>query len=103
MSADKGSYGQVSAPGVGLAYPSPELALRAIRIDLGLSQDQLANQLGLYQPAISRWETGRGGLPFPRLVEFSAWLGYRVGIYVEPDPRFNVGSFYRQSREAAQS
>lgn len=38
--------------------PSARGALRVWRDDAGLSQRELAEQLGLKQPAIAQWETG---------------------------------------------
>ncbi len=37
------------------------LRVRAARIDRGLTQDQLASQVGVSRSAVAQWETGRAG------------------------------------------
>lgn len=45
--------------------------LKRIRLQLGLTQAQLAKQLGVGQNAVARWETGTRGIsePIARLVQ----------------------------------
>jgi len=48
--------------------------LRARRLAMGLSQDALANLLGITQAAISRWEHGRRML-MPKMLDLAMkWL-----------------------------
>jgi transcriptional regulator with XRE-family HTH domain len=50
------------------------LRIRSARERKGLSQTQLAHQLGVSNTQVSRWETGRG-LPLGHLDELSEALG----------------------------
>jgi nitroimidazol reductase NimA-like FMN-containing flavoprotein (pyridoxamine 5'-phosphate oxidase superfamily)/DNA-binding XRE family transcriptional regulator len=56
------------------------LRLRALRIELGLTQQALAARAGVSAPTISRLERGRGGPPRPRIAR-------RLAAALEVDPR----------------
>ena len=42
--------------------------LKELRIMLGLSQYEIADKLGIKQPAWARYESGRSGMTLPMLV-----------------------------------
>lgn len=52
--------------------------LRLLREQKGFSQRELAERLGVQQPAVARWEAGRVNIPVNRLVEIVGELGYRL-------------------------
>ena len=62
------------------AYPSPEalqfgLRLRHLRVVKGLSQSDVAQQLGVRTPSVSGWETGRARPKPDRLAALAEVLG----------------------------
>jgi transcriptional regulator with XRE-family HTH domain len=52
--------------------------LKTLREDAGLSQRALAEQLGLQQPAVARWEAGGVRMPINRIEEILAYFGYGI-------------------------
>lgn len=52
--------------------------LKKLREDAGLSQRQLADQLGLQQPAVARWEAGGVRMPVNRIEELLNHFGYGI-------------------------
>ena len=52
------------------------VGLKILRERAGLTQRQLAERLGIQQPAVARWEAGRVRIPINRLEEIIAELGY---------------------------
>jgi transcriptional regulator with XRE-family HTH domain len=52
--------------------------LRKLREDAGLSQRELAEQLGVQQPAVARWEAGGVRMPINRIEEILAHFGYGI-------------------------
>lgn len=54
------------------------LVLKKLREDAGLSQRELAEQLGVQQPAVARWEAGRVRMPVNRIDEILGHFGYGV-------------------------
>ncbi|MHB2029810.1 MAG: helix-turn-helix domain-containing protein [Acidimicrobiales bacterium] len=50
--------------------------LKTLRERAGLTQRELAERLGIHQPAVARWEAGRVRIPVNRLEEIVAELGY---------------------------
>jgi transcriptional regulator with XRE-family HTH domain len=50
--------------------------LRLLREKNGLSQRELAERLGVQQPAVARWEAGGVNIPVNRLEEIVGELGY---------------------------
>jgi transcriptional regulator with XRE-family HTH domain len=66
--------------------------LRAIRLERGLSQNELAEQLGITQPNISAVEIGRRGLTIQQLVKLC-----RV-LHVSPDEILGEGKAHKERR-----
>lgn len=54
------------------------LVLKRLREDAGQSQRQLAEQLGVQQPAVARWEAGGVKMPINRIEEILAHFGYGI-------------------------
>jgi transcriptional regulator with XRE-family HTH domain len=54
------------------------VVLKKLREDAGLSQRQLADQLGVQQPAVARWEAGGVKMPINRIDEILAHFGYGI-------------------------
>jgi transcriptional regulator with XRE-family HTH domain len=54
------------------------LVLRRLRERACLSQRELAEQLGVQQPAVARWEAGGVRMPINRISEILAHFGYGV-------------------------
>lgn len=54
------------------------LVLKKLRERRGLSQRQLAEQLGVQQPAVARWERGGVQMPINRIEEILAHFGYGI-------------------------
>jgi transcriptional regulator with XRE-family HTH domain len=52
--------------------------LKKLREDAGLSQRELAEQLGVQQPAVARWEAGGVRMPINRIEEILAYFGYGI-------------------------
>lgn len=54
------------------------LVLRKLREKAGLTQRELATQLGVQQPAVARWEGGGVRMPINRIDEILSHFGYGV-------------------------
>jgi transcriptional regulator with XRE-family HTH domain len=54
------------------------MVLKRLRERAGLSQRELAGQLGVQQPAIARWEAGRVRMPINRIEDILGHFGYGV-------------------------
>lgn len=54
------------------------LVLKKLRERAGLSQRELAQQLGVQQPAVARWEAGGVSMPINRIDEILGHFGYGV-------------------------
>jgi transcriptional regulator with XRE-family HTH domain len=52
--------------------------LKKLREGAGLSQRQLAAELGVQQPAVARWEAGGVQMPINRIEEILAHFGYGI-------------------------
>jgi transcriptional regulator with XRE-family HTH domain len=52
------------------------VVLKKLREDAGLSQRELADQLGVQQPAVARWEAGRVRMRITRIDEILRHFGY---------------------------
>jgi transcriptional regulator with XRE-family HTH domain len=52
--------------------------LKKLRENAGLSQRQLAENLGVQQPAVARWEAGGVQMPINRIEEILAHFGYGI-------------------------
>ena len=48
-------------------------AVRAARERMGLSQQALAERLGVYQATVSDWERGRKGIRHGRILALALW------------------------------
>jgi ribosome-binding protein aMBF1 (putative translation factor) len=77
-------------PGVRQGYEAARLrfelgrAVRARREALGITQAQLAQEAGLQQPAVARFEAG-GTMPtLPLLERYAEALGLRLHVALEP-------------------
>lgn len=56
-------------------------SLRLMRLDRGISQEQIAEALGVDRKTVNRWETGRHlDVPLPRVMDYAAYLGLRLVI-----------------------
>ncbi|MFF5210854.1 helix-turn-helix domain-containing protein [Streptosporangium sp. NPDC000396] len=80
----------MSRPGAGAAYEAARLrfelgdAVRRRREELGLTQAELAEQAGLQQPAVARFEAG-GTMPtIPMLERLAEALEVRLTVQFEP-------------------
>lgn len=61
-----------------------EISMR--RQELGLSQQQLADKLGVSQTLVSRWETGDVNFTLSTLVKISLALGLQMQSPIAPRP-----------------
>jgi len=52
--------------------------LKKLREDAGLSQRELAEHLGVQQPAVARWEAGGVRMPINRIEEILTHFGYGI-------------------------
>lgn len=52
--------------------------LKRLREEAGFSQRELADRLGVQQPAIARWEAGGVNIPLNRIEEIVACFGYGI-------------------------
>ena len=61
----------IDKPNLKLGQPQIGKLIRALRLELGLTQEQFAAQLGVVYPTVNRWENGHAQ-PSPmalRLIE----------------------------------
>lgn len=49
------------------------VAIKAVRERLGLSQQHLAERLGIYQATVSDWERGKKGIRHGRILALALW------------------------------
>ncbi|MBE1533055.1 helix-turn-helix domain-containing protein [Actinomadura algeriensis] len=82
----------MSRPGAGAAYEAARIrfelgdAVRTRREELGLTQTQLGERVGLKQPAVARFEAG-GTMPtIPMLERMAEALELRLNVQFEPLP-----------------
>jgi transcriptional regulator with XRE-family HTH domain len=61
--------------------------IRAIRAELGLTQDQLAEQVGVSRSAVAQWETGRTGQITGNLSRIAAALEVNVEYLMYGDDK----------------
>ena len=54
------------------------LAIKQVRERLGMTQEQLANMLGVTQGAVSQWEMGATRPAFDSLIKLAKALGVTV-------------------------
>ena len=73
--------------------------IRALRDARDISQQQLAEQVGLQPQALSRVETGARGLSLANLVLIAEALGVPLGELVDPDRPESEASLSDQERE----
>lgn len=83
----------MNRPGAGAAYEAARIrfelgaAVRSRREELGLTQAQLGERVGLKQPAVARFEAG-GTMPtIPMLERMAAALDMRLSVQFEAPPR----------------
>ena len=57
--------------------------IRAARAEAGLSQQGLANLIGITFQQIQKYETGRNRVSVARLVELTSTLGKKPSFFVE--------------------
>jgi DNA-binding XRE family transcriptional regulator len=77
------------APGEWLGRPFG-VAVRARRLELGLTQERLAAQAGMSQGALSRLEHGRGVPTLPLLERLAAALSSNLLIALSPHGAIQV-------------
>ena len=68
------------------------LVLKKLREDAGLSQRELAEQLGVQQPAVARWEAGGVRMPVNRIEECDD-MRVKAGDFefaVNPDTAWSI-------------
>jgi GTP pyrophosphokinase len=65
--------------------------LREMREARGLSQKELAEQLGITQVAISGWERGAREPDLEMMVRLAEFFGVGLTEFVEPAPRRRPG------------
>jgi transcriptional regulator with XRE-family HTH domain len=59
--------------------------LAAIRKDRGLSQEELAERIGVSRQAVSKWESGESFPDIENLIALSSLLGVSIDRFVKPD------------------
>jgi transcriptional regulator with XRE-family HTH domain len=74
--------------------------VRAARRDRGLTQDELADQVGVSRSAVAQWETGRTGQVTGNLSRIAAALEINVEYLLYGDDKRAVGEV-RQGDELA--
>ena len=75
-----------------LAAPGPIGArIRAARMELGQTQDQLAVAVGVSRSAVAQWETGRAGQVTGNLTRIAAVLGVPVEFLMFGRDKHAVG------------
>ena len=58
--------------------------IRKRRIDLNMSQTELADLSGLSKNGIAKFERGESSLSFSNVMRLAPNLGFRIGLDVEP-------------------
>jgi transcriptional regulator with XRE-family HTH domain len=74
--------------------------VRAARRDRGLTQDELADQVGVSRSAVAQWETGRAGQVTGNLARIAGVLEVNVEFLMYGDDKRAVGEV-RQGDELA--
>jgi transcriptional regulator with XRE-family HTH domain len=74
--------------------------IRSVRRERGLTQDDLAEQVGVSRSAVAQWETGRTGQVTGNLSRIAAALGVAVEYLMEGDDKRAAGEV-RQGDELA--
>ena len=74
--------------------------IRAARRDRGLTQDELADQVGVSRSAVAQWETGRTGQVTANLSRIAAALEVSVEYLMAGDDKHAAGEV-RQGDELA--
>jgi transcriptional regulator with XRE-family HTH domain len=74
--------------------------IRAVRRERGLTQDDLAEQVGVSRSAVAQWETGRTGQVTGNLSRIAAALGVAVEYLMVGDDK-RAGGEARQGDELA--
>lgn len=59
--------------------------IKARRVELGLTQAQLAEKAGVRQPTLSNWESGSGSPQLAKLTNVATALGVSVADLVAED------------------
>ncbi|MEA2739045.1 MAG: hypothetical protein QOH05_2352 [Acetobacteraceae bacterium] len=76
------------------------IRIRAARRDRGLTQDELAEQVGVSRSAVAQWETGRAGQVTGNLARIAAALEVNVEYLMYGDDKHAAGDA-RQGDELA--
>jgi transcriptional regulator with XRE-family HTH domain len=74
--------------------------VRATRLDRGLTQDELADQVGVSRSAVAQWETGRAGQVTGNLSRIAGALEVNVEYLMYGDDKHAMGEV-RQGDELA--
>jgi transcriptional regulator with XRE-family HTH domain len=74
--------------------------IRTIRRERGLTQDELADQVGVSRSAVAQWETGRTGQVTGNLSRIAGVLGVNVEYLMVGDDKWAAGDV-RQGDELA--
>ena len=74
--------------------------IRAIRRERGLTQDELADQVGVSRSAVAQWETGRTGQVTGNLSRIAGVLGVNVEYLMVGDDK-RAAADVRQGDELA--
>jgi transcriptional regulator with XRE-family HTH domain len=74
--------------------------IRAIRRERGLTQDELADQVGVSRSAVAQWETGRTGQVTGNLSHIAGVLGVNVEYLMVGDDK-RAATDVRQGDELA--
>lgn len=62
------------------------------RLELGLTQQQLADRLGVTQPAISAFEDGSTGIKIQTILSYASALGIELQLSLKPVEKDNQTS-----------
>jgi transcriptional regulator with XRE-family HTH domain len=69
--------------------------IRAARRDRGLTQDDLADQVGVSRSAVAQWETGRTGQVTGNLSRIAGALGVAVEYLMVGDDKRAAGAVWQ--------
>ncbi|MGH3797334.1 MAG: helix-turn-helix domain-containing protein [Pseudonocardiaceae bacterium] len=81
---------RMAEPGAAEAYDAARLAfelgrqVRELRVQLGLSQTELARRAGMTQPAVARFEAGGTVPTLPVLERLARSLGAQLTVQLTP-------------------
>ena len=62
------------------------MSIRKARVHAGMTQEELADALGVTNGTVSRWETGKISPSVSNLKRLSQSLGVSVGYLLDEDP-----------------